>query len=170
MRILMDNYIFCSFSWMYIFILQYWLCIFCTLTGWWISRSLQGEDSAIQLTFLSWLFPLRVFFSCACFLFKYLHQITKGLLDKYGPERVIDTPITEVYFLNWIEVLLLFFMYFVMLHSLSSAIAFICCSQFGKYYMFFCYAGWVCWYWSWCGIQRSQTCYRIYDIQLLHAG
>jgi hypothetical protein len=23
-------------------------------------------------------------------------QITKGLLDKYGPDRVLDTPITEV--------------------------------------------------------------------------
>lgn len=24
-------------------------------------------------------------------------QITKGLLDKYGPDRVLDTPITEVH-------------------------------------------------------------------------
>jgi pyruvate/2-oxoglutarate/acetoin dehydrogenase E1 component len=25
-----------------------------------------------------------------------LLQISKGLLDKYGPDRVLDTPITEV--------------------------------------------------------------------------
>ena len=29
----------------------------------------------------------------SCFFFL---QITKGLLDKYGPDRVLDTPITEV--------------------------------------------------------------------------
>jgi pyruvate/2-oxoglutarate/acetoin dehydrogenase E1 component len=25
-------------------------------------------------------------------------QISKGLLDKYGPDRVLDTPITEVHY------------------------------------------------------------------------
>jgi pyruvate/2-oxoglutarate/acetoin dehydrogenase E1 component len=28
--------------------------------------------------------------------FSSLLQISKGLLDKYGPDRVLDTPITEV--------------------------------------------------------------------------
>ncbi|GKD01381.1 pyruvate dehydrogenase E1 component subunit beta-1, mitochondrial isoform X1, partial [Tanacetum coccineum] len=28
------------------------------------------------------------------------YEITKGLLDKYGPERVVDTPITEVGFVG----------------------------------------------------------------------
>lgn len=27
----------------------------------------------------------------------HLVQISKGLLEKYGPERVLDTPITEVF-------------------------------------------------------------------------
>ena len=26
----------------------------------------------------------------------FIMQISKGLLEKYGPERVLDTPITEV--------------------------------------------------------------------------
>ena len=42
--------------------------------------------------------PFKNFIDLTFFLLSF--QISKGLLDKYGPERVLDTPITEVIFLT----------------------------------------------------------------------
>ena len=78
-------------------------------------------------------------------------QITKGLLEKYGPERVYDTPITEV----WIS-------YFICSHkSLCPCYQTLKISD--SHLFFYHVLGWIYWNWSWCRLCWLKACCRIYD-------